>query len=337
MIKLSHFTWAFCASFLLCSISASADGFDVIKKNKCESCHDFTGTLGVNKSGLWRKGPALYYAGSKYQDGWVEEWLQNPERIRPAGAFYLDHVQTGRKYNVIRKETLKDHIKLNAKDAKDVAILLADLTAKNSLIKAEHYDPTMKAGPLGEMMFNKIYGCLACHSIEPNYGGLSGPELYTAGQRLKPEYMLSIIRDPQAWNHKTWMPTRKINEEDMQKLVNYIISLSDNNTSTKPHALESTARNYRVYCMQCHGIAGSGSGVNSRDMAVPPRNHTDGKYLEARTDDELFQVIKYGGLSINKSALMPPWGGTMTDTEIRNMVKHVRKLCDCKYTGPKTN
>ncbi|MDX8405008.1 MAG: hypothetical protein R8K50_02525 [Mariprofundus sp.] len=44
------------------------------------------------------------------------------------------------------------------------------------------------------MLFDKVYGCIACHRTEPGYGGISGPEIYTAGKRLKPGFMLSYIR-----------------------------------------------------------------------------------------------------------------------------------------------
>ncbi len=100
-----------------------------------------------------------------------------------------------------------------------------------------------------------------------------------------------------------------------------------------PHLAQaaSAAHNYRSYCMQCHGISGTGTGVNSRDMAVKPRNHTDGKYMEARTDAELFKVVKEGGPALNKSSLMPAWGDVFTDAEIHDLVKHLRKLCRCKY------
>lgn len=85
--------------------------------------------------------------------------------------------------------------------------------------------------------------------------------------------------------------------------------------------------------MQCHGLAGNGMGANIQDMSVQPRDHTDAKTMGARTDDELFKVIKEGGLAINKSVLMPPWGDTFTDNEIKDLVKHLRKLCKCKHEG----
>lgn len=96
---------------------------------------------------------------------------------------------------------------------------------------------------------------------------------------------------------------------------------------------ESAANNYRTYCMQCHGMEGNGMGVNIQDMSVQPRDHTDVKSMTARTDAELFKVIKEGGLAINKSALMPPWEDTFTDNEIHDLVKHLRKLCKCKHAG----
>ncbi len=96
-------------------------------------------------------------------------------------------------------------------------------------------------------------------------------------------------------------------------------------------AKETAEDNYRTYCMQCHGMDGNGKGVNIRDMSVQPRDHTDAKAMSARSDDTLFKVIKEGGPSIDKSVLMPPWGDTLSDDEIKDMIPHLRKLCNCKY------
>jgi len=96
---------------------------------------------------------------------------------------------------------------------------------------------------------------------------------------------------------------------------------------------ETAHDNYNTYCIQCHGMQGNGMGVNIRDMSVQPRDHTDHKAMSGRSDDELFKVIKEGGLSISKSVLMPPWGGTFTDNEVHDLVKYLRKLCKCKHGG----
>ncbi len=95
-------------------------------------------------------------------------------------------------------------------------------------------------------------------------------------------------------------------------------------------AKETATDNYNTYCVQCHGMDGNGKGVNIRDMSVQPRDHTDAKAMSARTDDTIFKVIKEGGPSIDKSVLMPPWGDTLSDEEIKDMVQHLRTLCKCK-------
>ncbi len=94
---------------------------------------------------------------------------------------------------------------------------------------------------------------------------------------------------------------------------------------------ESAADNYRTYCTQCHGKDGNGKGINIRDMSVQPRDHTDAKAMSGRSDDAIFKVIKEGGPSIDKSVLMPPWGDTFGDDEIRDLVAYLRQLCKCSF------
>ena len=96
-------------------------------------------------------------------------------------------------------------------------------------------------------------------------------------------------------------------------------------------AREAATDNYKTYCVQCHGMDGNGKGINIRDMSVQPRDHTDAKSMSARSDDTIYKVIKEGGPSIDKSILMPPWGDTLSDEEIHDMVQHLRTLCKCKF------
>lgn len=90
---------------------------------------------------------------------------------------------------------------------------------------------------------------------------------------------------------------------------------------------------YKTYCWQCHGMTGTGNGINVRDMSVQPRNHTDAKEMSARSDEDLFKAIKHGGQSINKSVLMPPWDGVLSDDEIHSLVRYLRELCQCRHGG----
>ena len=93
---------------------------------------------------------------------------------------------------------------------------------------------------------------------------------------------------------------------------------------------EETRQVYQRYCAQCHGIKGHGDGINAPYLVVPPRDHTKGDYLETRSDQQLFDVIKLGGLAVGRAPCMPAWGYTFENKMIHSLVSYIRELCDCK-------
>lgn len=84
---------------------------------------------------------------------------------------------------------------------------------------------------------------------------------------------------------------------------------------------------YKTYCAQCHGVLGNGKGINAAQLSVQPRNHTDRAEMSARSDEELFKAIKFGGQAVNKSILMPNWDGNLKDNEINDIIAYMRQLC----------
>jgi cytochrome c oxidase cbb3-type subunit III len=90
---------------------------------------------------------------------------------------------------------------------------------------------------------------------------------------------------------------------------------------------------YNTYCAQCHGVNRNGKGINSRAMAVQPRDHSDAKGMGDIPDDELERAIREGGLAVNKSGLMPNWGKVLSDEEIKGLVKYLREVCKCGNKG----
>lgn len=195
---------------------------------ECAVCHNLTGPAALTLAQLaQRKGPDLFYAGNKYKSEWIETWLQNPQRIRPSGMYYPAHVKKGEKGDEVDASTLIDHPKLNAAEAKAVAAKLSQLKPRSELVKAGDYQPGAIAVTMGEMLFDKFRGCMACHEIEPGFGGVSGPEVYTAARRLQEDYMVSFIRNPQLWEPKTFMPNKHLTETDIQKVVHYLRALSE--------------------------------------------------------------------------------------------------------------
>ncbi len=92
----------------------------------------------------------------------------------------------------------------------------------------------------------------------------------------------------------------------------------------------SAVDNYKWYCSQCHGLNGKGDGPNAtKDQPVSPRDHTDTKTMAKLTDADIENVIRDGGKATGKSTMMPPFGKSLTDGEIKELVKYLRQLCKC--------
>jgi len=95
-------------------------------------------------------------------------------------------------------------------------------------------------------------------------------------------------------------------------------------------------RNYDQYCVPCHGKEGKGDGtrVEVEKFDPLPRNHTEGKYMNQRTDVQLFKIIKEGGKAMNFSHIMPQWKHILNDKDVWNVVAYVRSLAlNPKWTG----
>ncbi len=88
------------------------------------------------------------------------------------------------------------------------------------------------------------------------------------------------------------------------------------------------SRIYQQYCTPCHGQEGNGRGPRARNEALqpPPRNHTNGFYMNMQTDVRLFKVIKFGGYANNLSHIMPQWKHILKDKEIFSVVAFIRTL-----------
>ena len=227
-------------TLLASSVSASADeDGKAILQQRCVECHDLKGPAPTTIRELWeRDAPDLFYAGNKFRREWLVEWLQKPVRIRPAGVNYLRAINStpqhqtkknGRQYDVLWGAVLKPlrHETLTSDEANAVADALMQLKPHDDLVAGRVLDTSMPITlDQGEILIDKVYGCQSCHQIEPGYGGYTGAELYTAGRRLQPAFMLSYIERPKNWDPKIWMPNVHVKPEDLQKIVNYLVLLS---------------------------------------------------------------------------------------------------------------
>ena len=89
--------------------------------------------------------------------------------------------------------------------------------------------------------------------------------------------------------------------------------------------LLSPKKTYEYYCSPCHGMGGKGDGTFfTIDLKPKPRNFTDVEYMKKRTDDQLVKSITEGSKSVDKSNLCPPWGKTISEKRIKELVTHIR-------------
>jgi mono/diheme cytochrome c family protein len=83
---------------------------------------------------------------------------------------------------------------------------------------------------------------------------------------------------------------------------------------------------FEHYCAVCHGASGEGDGFNAFNLSPKPRNLADRAAMTSFSDQQLADAISRGGWERGKSNLMPPWGHTLNERQIRYLVAYLRTL-----------
>lgn len=78
------------------------------------------------------------------------------------------------------------------------------------------------------------------------------------------------------------------------------------------------------YCSPCHGENAAGSGRYFPTQINPqPPDLTSPDYVIKTREEILFRAIKFGTQEIGKSNYSPPYGKTLSDEEIKNIVEYL--------------
>jgi mono/diheme cytochrome c family protein len=86
------------------------------------------------------------------------------------------------------------------------------------------------------------------------------------------------------------------------------------------------------YCARCHNPESTPERVSNYDnLETKPHPFTEGDTLNKMSDAELTAIISHGGPALNKSALMPPYGYTLSKTEIEALISYIRLISDPPY------
>jgi len=86
------------------------------------------------------------------------------------------------------------------------------------------------------------------------------------------------------------------------------------------------------YCNRCHDPESSAQRVSNFDnLEVKPHAFADGATLNKMSDADLTSIILHGGPALNRSALMPPYGNTLSASDVRALIAYTRAVADPPY------
>jgi mono/diheme cytochrome c family protein len=89
------------------------------------------------------------------------------------------------------------------------------------------------------------------------------------------------------------------------------------------------------YCARCHNPESTPERVSNYDnLEVKPHVFTEGDVLNKISDADLNAIISHGGPALNKSPLMPPYGYTLSKSEIQALIAYIRMISDPPYQTP---
>ncbi len=88
----------------------------------------------------------------------------------------------------------------------------------------------------------------------------------------------------------------------------------------------------KKYCARCHNPESTPERVSNYDnLEVKPHPFVEGDTLNKMSDADLTAIISHGGPALGKSALMPPYGYTLSKTEIEGLIAYIRLISDPPY------
>lgn len=214
--------------FLAYSFKVAAQEPEALYKQKCLSCHVVSPTQKVSiKERASIKGPALWFAGSKFKKEWLETWLASPQPILGVNWGTLDKGA----YN---------HPAVDASEAKQLTEYL--MTLVDSQVEKGTTVPLPKSRGqsrsfLGRtaQLFEKHQGCYACHRYlnkrGQELGGFSGPSLVEASKRLQADWIHAFLKDPRKYYPNGTCPIpgdrayNKYSDENRAALATYIVNI----------------------------------------------------------------------------------------------------------------
>jgi cytochrome c oxidase cbb3-type subunit 3 len=97
------------------------------------------------------------------------------------------------------------------------------------------------------------------------------------------------------------------------------------------------AQGKRVFystCVWCHADSTPAGPSNRSNLTPNPPLFNDGATMNALSDEFMQNTITLGGGAMGKSAMMPPWGRTLSQDDIRAVIAFERAIAQPPYKPP---
>ncbi len=240
-------------------------GRQLMVRFNCTACHQLQD---VERPAML--GPDLTNIGTKVTREWIYKWLNEPRTLNDAnGNVVVDGVDTESrmpKFDLSDAELRALSAYLSVQRVKPIA------PSRISLSVVSSHGKDQAAIDDGQTRFNQMF-CVTCHSIAVDRGGEIkiiggdiGPELTKVGSKVKPEWLVAWLSDPQGYLQHTKMPRYEWSDKDLYKVSQYIL-----NKLTDPDLLKDVPQlgsptdgevqlGRRLFvekgCAECHVIQG---------------------------------------------------------------------------------
>ncbi len=93
-------------------------------------------------------------------------------------------------------------------------------------------------------------------------------------------------------------------------------------------------RVFYTQCVWCHADSTPAGPSNRSNVKPVPALMNDGTVLNEESDEYLQNIITLGGSAVSKSPMMPPYGQTLTQDEIREVIAYTRAIAQPPYQPP---
>jgi mono/diheme cytochrome c family protein len=240
-------------------------GRQLMVKYNCTACHQLQD---IPRPAML--GPDLTNIGTKVSREWIYKWLNEPRTLNDAnGNVVVNGVATEPR---MPKFDLSD-AELRALSAYlSVQRITAIAPSRISLSVVNSHGKDQAAVDEGQTRFNQMF-CVTCHSIAVDRGGEIkliggdiGPELTKVGSKVKAEWLVAWLKDPQGYLEHTKMPRFEWTDKDLYQVSQYLMNkLTDPDLLKDVPQLGATTPNeiqlgQRLFvekgCAECHVIRG---------------------------------------------------------------------------------